>query len=177
MHCEHIKAFDSIKSTPIPLESINSNNMLQSLSNIVLTCLSSFNVYVFNISLEWQAYSEVIELCALQSAYTPSQFQLASRGRPRFDISKDQLEYLSSMSFMWTQIASMFDVSRMTIYHCRVEFGMSHDGMSSNITDEELVVILRQMRRENPALGERMVMGHLRSMGFKITRSRVRDCI
>ena len=54
---------------------------------------------------------------------------------------------------------------------------MSHDGMSSNITDEELSVIHRQMRRGNPALGERMVMGHLRSMGFKITRSRVRDCI
>ena len=129
------------------------------------------------ISLEWQSYFGVIELRTLQLAYAPGQVQLASRGRPRFDISKDQLEYLSSMSFTWTQIASMLGVSRMTIYRRRVEFGMSHDGMSSNITDEELAVILRQMRRENPALGERMVMGHLRSMGFKITRSRVRDCI
>ena len=129
------------------------------------------------ISLEWQTYLEVLELRTLQSAYTPGQVQLAAHGRPRFDISKDQLEYLSSMSFTWIQIASMLSVSRMTIYHRRVEFGMSHDGMSSNITDEELAVILRQMRRENPALGERMVMGHLRSIGFKITRSRVRDCV
>ena len=120
---------------------------------------------------------EVTELSALQSAYAPGQVQLASRGRPRFDIGQDQLEYLSSMSFTWTQIASMLGVSRMTIYRRRVEFGMSHDGLSSNITDEELAVILRQMRRENPALGERMVMGHLCSMGFKITRSRVRDSI
>jgi hypothetical protein len=67
----------------------------------------------------------------------------------------------------------MLGVSRMTIYRHRIEFGMSHDGMSSNMTDEELAVILRQMRRENPALGERVVMGHLRSMGFKITTSRV----
>ena len=70
----------------------------------------------------------------------------------------------------------MLGVSRMTIYRCRVEFGMSHDGMSSNISNE-LAVILRQMHRENPALGERMVMGHLRSMGFKIARSRVCDYI
>ena len=71
----------------------------------------------------------------------------------------------------------MVGVSRMTIYHHRTKFGMSHDGKSSNITDKELAVILRQMCKENPALGERMAMGHLRSMGFKITRSRVHDCI
>ena len=53
---------------------------------------------------------------------------------------------------------------------------MNHS-LYTNITDEELAVILRQMRRENPALGERMVMGRLRSMGFRLTRSRVRDCI
>ena len=129
------------------------------------------------ISLEWQAYLEVIELRVLQSSYTPSLVQLPSRGRPRFDISKDQLEYLSAMSFSWTQIASMLGVSRMTIYRRRIDYGMSHDGMTSNITDEELAVVLRQMRRENPAIGERMVMGHLRSMGFKITRCRVRDSI
>jgi len=43
--------------------------------------------------MEWQAYYEVIEHRTLQSAYAPGQFQLASRGRPRFDISLDQLEY------------------------------------------------------------------------------------
>lgn len=57
------------------------------------------------ISLEWQGYMETIEL---QSAYRPDRVQpSACIGRPRFDISKDQLEYLSSMSFTWTQIASM----------------------------------------------------------------------
>ena len=58
----------------------------------------------------------------------------------------------------------------MTIYQRRVEFEMDHS-VNSNVTDEELAVILRQMRRESPALGERMVIGRLRSMGFKVTRS------
>ena len=130
------------------------------------------------ISLEWQNYVEAIELRTLQSAYRPDQVQpSAGIGRPRFDISQDQLEYLSSMSFTWTQIASMLGVSRMTIYRRRVEFGMNHDGMNTNISDEELTVILQQMRRESPNLGERMVIGRLRSMGFKVARARVRDRI
>ena len=37
-------------------------------------------------------------------------------GRPRFDISKEQLEYLSSLSFKWNEIAVLLGVSRMTIY-------------------------------------------------------------
>lgn len=65
----------------------------------------------------------------------------------------------------------------MIIYCRRVEFGMNHDGMNTNISDEELVVILQQMRRESPNLGERMVIGRLRSMGFKVARARVRDRI
>ena len=55
----------------------------------------------------------------------------------------------------------------MTIYRRRIDYGMSHDRMTSNITDEELAVVLRQMCRENPAIGERMVMGHLRSWDLK----------
>ena len=102
------------------------------------------------ISLEWQGYLEVIELRSLQSAYRVGHAQSAI-GRPRFDISRDQLEYLSSMCFNWTQIANMLGVSRMTIYRRRVEFEMDHS-VNSNVTDEELAVILRQMRRESPAL-------------------------
>jgi hypothetical protein len=37
-------------------------------------------------------------------------------GRPKFQISKDQLEYLSSLGFKWNEIAALLGVSRMTIY-------------------------------------------------------------
>ena len=39
-----------------------------------------------------------------------------TRGRPRFDISKEQLLYLYSFSFSWSDIAKVLGVSRMTIY-------------------------------------------------------------
>ena len=37
-------------------------------------------------------------------------------GRPRYEISKEQLEYLSSLSFKWNEIAALLGVSRMTIH-------------------------------------------------------------
>ena len=38
------------------------------------------------------------------------------RGRPSFNISKEQLLHLSSLHFNWSEIASLLGVSRMTVY-------------------------------------------------------------
>ena len=38
------------------------------------------------------------------------------RGCPHFSTVRDQLDYLVSLSFNWSEIASLFGVSRMTIY-------------------------------------------------------------
>ena len=43
-------------------------------------------------------------------------------GRPRFAISRDQLLYLASLSFKWTEIAALLGVSRMIIYRYDVCF-------------------------------------------------------
>ena len=44
------------------------------------------------------------------------------KGRPRFSITREQLEYLHFLSFTWDTIASMLGVSRMTIYRRRQEY-------------------------------------------------------
>ena len=100
----------------------------------------------------------------------------APRGRPKFDISKEQLEYLKSMDFTWTQIAELLGVSLMTIYRRRREFGMLGQA-ATNISDEELRTILNQMRRDLPSVGETIAWGHIRGLGIKITRQRLRDAI
>lgn len=51
----------------------------------------------------------------------------SSRGRPRFDITREQLVYLASMSFTWMGIANLLGVSRMTIYRRRVEYSLTED--------------------------------------------------
>lgn len=57
----------------------------------------------------WKRYEEMIESMA-DVSYT------GRSGIPRFVISADQLEYLLSLSFSWTEIASLLGVSRMTVY-------------------------------------------------------------
>ena len=98
------------------------------------------------------------------------------RGCPQLEISRDQLEYLVSLSFNWTQIAAILGVSRMMVYWRRREFGML-DEPRTNISDGELLVFVEDIRRSEPESGEVIVMGELRSHGYRVTRHQVRHAI
>lgn len=87
----------------------------------LLQCLRS-------LSQEWQKYLDTKERCS--NAEHTSQ-----RGRPRSIVSCEQLLYLRSLSFMWTEIASLLGVSRKTIFRLRQEFRILND---PSINDAEL---------------------------------------
>ena len=65
-------------------------------------------------------------------------------GRPRFDISQEQVVYLRSLSFSWSHISSMLGVSRMTLYRRRAEFGMLNFPYQA-MKDERLRSTVRKM--------------------------------
>lgn len=133
--------------------------------------------YLKSTAHEWDLYLDEIyqhSHSAMYLAPTLSESQ-RRRGRPRFDISCDQLEYLSSMSFSWTKIASMLGVSRMTIYRRRMEYGITSSGIS--ISDDDLKSVLQRISAEQPALGETMMWGRIKSMGFHVTRKRLRTAL
>lgn len=89
-------------------------------------------------------------------SYTASAIRSHPRGRPKFEISKEQLQYLRSMSFTWVQIAKLVGVSCLTIYRRRQEFGIV-EIPGGNISDQELVHVVQQLKQESPALGQTMV--------------------
>ena len=73
---------------------------------------------------EWQDYLNHYHMRS-ETSFCVSLTQSASRpGRPSFDISREQLQYLRSMSFTWVQISAILGVSHMTIYRRRQEYGM-----------------------------------------------------
>ena len=126
------------------------------------------------VAREWESYLETLQSGAQSNAYSaPQLYAVGRRGRPRFEVTRDQLEYLASLSFTWTQTAAMLGVSRMTVYRRRQEFGMLGSA-TATLTDEELQVVLREMRVELPELRETLVLGRLRAMGYSVTRERVR---
>ena len=109
-------------------------------------------------------------------SYRAQAVQSSSQGRPRFEISRTQILYLRSMSFSWVQISRLLGVSYTTVYRRKVEYGLdSSNGIP--ISDNDLQECLREMRRGLPALGQTMVWGRLRSMGYAVTRARVREAI
>ena len=48
---------------------------------------------------------------------------------------------------------------------------------ANNLTNQELCNLLQQMRADSPSLGETMVWGRLRSLGYQVTRDRVCQAI
>jgi len=70
---------------------------------------------------QWSLYEDYLDSRAVNGTY-PVSYRVevcannCEPGRPRFDIKKEQLEYLSSLGFKWTEVAALLGVSRMTIY-------------------------------------------------------------
>ena len=62
----------------------------------------------------WEEYKSFLEGPAQYNTLLTTQ-QLG-RGRPQFQVSKSKVEYLASLSFKWTEIASILGLSRMTLY-------------------------------------------------------------
>ena len=99
-------------------------------------------------------------------------------GRLRFAISRDQLQYLLSLSFSSTQIASILGVSRMTIYRRCLEFGMVNTvNRTVTMSDQELRSTVQEIHSKQPELGKTLIWGRVRAMGFYVSRERLRRAI
>ena len=79
------------------------------------------------------------------SSYHAPLAHSSERGRPKFEISMEQLLYLRSMCFTWTQIAKILGVSLMTIYRRRQALGLIEEPSNSH-SNRELHTILLQLQ-------------------------------
>ena len=68
----------------------------------------------------WREYGSVLDSTIMSSqvllSYPPEMATSGHRGRPRFEVNLEQLQYLKSLFFTWSEIAALLGVSRMTIY-------------------------------------------------------------
>ncbi len=130
-----------------------------------------------SLSSQWDVYIDTVQSHPHPYNYLPPLVhQQHARGRPSFDISRDQLVYLYSLCFTWTEIATLLGISRMTIYRRRCDFNMLTLN-TSTLTDAELRELIRNWKLEMPAIGETLVVGRLHASGVFVTRERVRCAI
>lgn len=93
-----------------------------------------------------------------------------SRGRPRLDISEDQLTHLLSLNFTCPAIATMLGVSLRTIRRRMLEYGLSVSSLYSTITDAELDEAVTSLKDQY-----RIMNGLLQQQGIRVTQMRIRD--
>lgn len=64
-----------------------------------------------------------------------------------------------------------------TFFRRRVEYGLDAQDAATDISDEELLSVIREFRRDAPYSGVQMCCGSLRAKGIKVTRERVRTVL
>ena len=99
------------------------------------------------------------------------------RGRPRYSISIDQLEFLLDMRFTSGEIASMFGVSESTVKRRIQEFYSFVKKKYSDIFDETLDGIVERLMREFPNCGYKRMTGFLIDAGHRFQQRRIRECM
>lgn len=113
----------------------------------------------------------------MNSCFAPVE-RHGQRGRPRILISRELLESFDEYGFTLTQSARMLGVTTQTLRNRRREYDMplghSH---YSNISSNELDERVADMLRVTPNIGERLVIGALRSQNVFVQRWRVRESI
>ena len=96
-------------------------------------------------------------------------------GRPTLDVSQQFLEILHfQVGFSWSQIARNLGISESTLRRRRRSFQIPNSQQSfSNISDNALDQIVREILHVTPRIGYRLVQGALRQRGLHIQRRRV----
>ncbi len=98
-------------------------------------------------------------------------------GRPKFDISLEQLEYFLFYDLGVQDIADALSVSKSTVQRRFREYGVSVSSAMSQQTDDQLDNLVRHIKNEFPNAGYRRVDSQLRCQGIKVPQSRVREAM
>ena len=141
--------------------------------------LSALNVFERRLNELWSCVNSKMrssEQLAFSAGFVESSG--ASAGRPKYNIKKEQLEFLRyELHFKWTDIASLLGVSVSTVNRRRQELGIDSHANLSDLTDEELDNMVRNISREQPYTGLSLIEGHLRRTGFRLSRERIRQSL
>ncbi|KAK3733292.1 hypothetical protein QZH41_012027 [Actinostola sp. cb2023] len=111
------------------------------------------------------------------SGYNAPALLTGRPGRPKFEISQEQLEYFLFYDFHVTDVAKALGVSKSTIQRRLHDYGISVSSSMSQQTNEQLDDQVRQIKNDFPNAGYRRVYSQLRRQGIKVPQSRVREAM
>ena len=89
-------------------------------------------------------------------------------GRPRFEISSSQLEFLIQTGFSVPQIAHLLGVSVSTVRRRMTNYNLSIRSTYCTLDDIELDSLIADIQQQFPNAGNRQMYGHLWSRGIRV---------
>ena len=88
------------------------------------------------------------------------------KGRPRYDIRQQQLQFLLTLSFNIPDISKILGVSKRAIKRRMSQYQLLKTDSYTNINDESLDKCISDIQREFPRTGYRRMIGYLRAKTF-----------
>ena len=113
--------------------------------------------------------------CDRQTGYQASTLHNGSSGRPRFNIPRNQLACLLEKRFTIPQIGEILGVSVRTVRRRMTEYNLSVSAFYSELTDDQLDVIVGEIQAQFPTCGNRQMQGHLLARGIRVQQHRIRE--
>jgi transposase len=107
----------------------------------------------------------------------PEKYFTGNRGRPSYNITREQIEYFIDYGFKAGEIATLLGVSVATVRRRLQDFELSTSVCFTPLSDEQLDEVVKDIKRNFVQSGYRMVLGLLRSRGFRIQESRVMESL
>lgn len=83
---------------------------------------------------------------------------------------------MRQLNFSWTKIAEILGTSRRTLYRRLEKYDIDPNSFT-DISQPDLVKIVKDIKSEQPNTGEVMIQGQLLQRGIKIQRSKLRSVI
>jgi hypothetical protein len=150
----------------------NNNGIPEALINLRLLLQ-----HLLNLKSELVAFSGIRACTEVAVVYSERMLEEpVGVGRPRFYVDREQVQYLLSMGFNISTVCKMMSVSRATMWRRLQQWNVERHTYS-NLTDEELRVVVSEIYSRHVNCGVRMMMGHLRSRGIRVQRYKVREIL
>ncbi|KAF5308923.1 hypothetical protein FQR65_LT00005 [Abscondita terminalis] len=106
-----------------------------------------------------------------------AQTERSASGRPRFNITVDQLKMLYQQGYSATKMAKHFKCSTKTVYRHCYKNGLFFKKRYSQISREDLYNVVQALQKRCPNAGAVMMDGYLKAEGICVQRRRIRKTL
>ena len=149
---------------------------LDCLYTIILRCFDAGIVCERVVTVVKEAL-DCFEVNDTSVMYYAGKVFTSNPGRPRYNISEEQLEFLLHKRFSTTEIALLLGVGKRTVERRLEEFGLSVRATYADISNEVLDAEVSSILRNFPNTGYKRMTGFLLSRNIRIQQQRIREAM